>query len=178
MSPGTAEEVLARMRPFFESAAAPYSHRPSALLALLHAVQDVYGHITPESEIAVSQFLGVGPNRVREAVTFYSLYRQRPAGKFHIKLCRTLSCHICGSADLVGALRRKLGVREGEATADGLFSFETVECLGCCDKAPAVQVNLGSYLGPMTAESLGALIDELRAQEEAAARERAAADES
>lgn len=163
-----ADQVLAELKPFFDAAAAPYSHRPSALLALLHAVQGVYGYISPESEIAVSRYLGVGPNRVHEAVSFYSLYRQKPAGKFHIKLCRSLSCHICGLADLVGAVRLKLGVAEGEVSADGLFSYETVECLGCCDKAPAVQVNLGSYLGPMTAESLGALIDELRAQEEAA----------
>jgi len=177
VTPLSVDQVLTEMKPFFERAAAPYSHRPSALLAVLHAVQEVYGYVTPESEIAVSQFLGVGPNRVHEAVSFYTLYRQRPAGKFHIKLCRTLSCHICGSADLVGAVERRLGVKEKEVTADGLFSFETVECLGCCDKAPAVQVNLDSYLGPMTPDSLRAMIDELSAQEEAA-RAKAASDEA
>ena len=163
----TVDAVLAELKPAFEKAAAPYSHRPSALLALLHVVQEAYGYVSPESEGAVARFLDVGPNRVHEVVTFYTLYRQRPVGKYNIKLCRTLSCHVCGSPDLLNAVKRRLGIGEKEVTADGLFSLETVECLGCCDKSPAVQINYDPYLGPMTPESLEKVIDELVAKEAA-----------
>ncbi len=161
----TPEGVLAELGAEFEKRSAPYAHKPSALLALLNAVQETYGCISPEAGAAVSRFLGVGANRVHEAVTFYSLYGERPRGKYHLRICRTLSCHICGSFDLAEAVERKLGLRPGQVSADGLFSLETVECLGCCEKAPVVQVNLGEYRGPMTAESLSALIDELFGKE-------------
>ncbi len=163
----TSAEVLDRLLPEFEKRAAPYSHKPSALLALLHAVQDAYTWIPPEAEAAVAEFLGVGRNAVHEAVTFYTLYRTRPMGKYHIQVCRTLSCDLCGARDLVGVVHKKLGIGEKQVTADGLFSLETVECLGCCELAPAIQCNQDPFKGPLTAEQMGALIDELTAKEKA-----------
>jgi len=160
----TLEDVLTRLRPEFEKRSAPYSYKPSALLALLHAVQEAYGHIPPESEGAVAAFLGIGANQVHEAVTFYTLYRQRPLGTHHLQICRTLSCDLCGAADLAAVARKRLGVGPREVTPDGLFSWETVECLGCCEKAPVVQENLEPFKGPLTAESFGTLIDELAAK--------------
>lgn len=159
----TAADVLERMRPEFDRVAAPYTHRPSALLALLHAVQETYGHVSPEGEAAVAEFLGMGRNHVHEAVTFYTLYRRRPYGRHHVQVCRTLSCDVTGAPDLVALLRSKLGVAEREVTPDGLFSWETVECLGCCELAPAVQVNREPFRGPLTAPALASWLDELKA---------------
>ncbi len=164
MASVTTEDVLARLAPEFEKRAAPYSSKPSALLALLHAVQEAYGHITPEAEGAVARFLELGANQVHEAVTFYTLYRQRPLGKHHFQICRTLSCDLCGAADLAAVARKRLGVGPREVTPDGLFSWETVECLGCCDKSPVVQENLEPFTGPHSAESFGRMLDDLAAK--------------
>jgi NADH-quinone oxidoreductase subunit E len=161
----TAEEVLERLSPEFEKRAAPYARRTSALLSLLHAVQDAFGYVPPEGEEAVARFLGVGANRVHEAVTFYTLFRRRPAGKYHIQVCRTLSCDLTGGGKVLAALERRLGVTQGQVTPDGLFSFESVECLGCCDKAPALHVNKERFRGPLTEELVEDLLDELRARE-------------
>lgn len=166
----TTAGILAQLRPEFEKRAAPYSHRPSALLALLHAVQDAYGYVPAEAEAAVAEFLGVGRNAVHEAVTFYTLYKTRPMGKYHIQVCRTLSCDLCGARDLVGVVEKKLGIHHHEVTADGLFSLETVECLGCCELAPALQISQDPFRGPLTAEQMTSLIDELTAKEKATER--------
>jgi NADH-quinone oxidoreductase subunit E len=161
----TAEDVLADLEGEFEKLAASYTVRASALLALLHAVQERYGCITPAAEEAVAGYLDVGLNRVHEAVSFYSLFRTTPPGKYHLKVCHSLSCELCGSQDLLGAIGRRLGLRPGTVTPDGLFSLETVECLGCCDKAPALQINFGEYIGPLSAAGLEEIIDGIIARE-------------
>ena len=160
-----AATVLEKMREEFTKRAAPFAYKPSALLALLHAVQDEYGFISPDGEAAVSEFLGVGANHVHEAVTFYTLYRQKPYGKFHVQVCRTLACDLCGGHDLVKALRDRLKVDQRTPTPDGLFSWETAECLGCCDLAPALQINKEPFRGPMTPADLNRTLDELAAKE-------------
>lgn len=161
----SASEVLERLKPEFEKRAAPYTHKPSALLALLHAVQEADGFITPEAEAAVAEFLAVGRNQVHEAVTFYTLFRQKKLGACHVQICRTLSCDLLGAADLAAEARAKTGVGPREATPDGALSWETVECLGCCEKAPAVQVNNEAFQGPMTAASFRALLDQLASRQ-------------
>jgi len=160
VNPGR-KEILDRMRPAFERAAAPYARKPSALVAVLHEVQAELGFISPEAEGAVADFLGVGLNAVHEVATFYTLFRVRPGGRHRLKVCRSLSCDLLGARELVEVARAKLGIPEGGTTADGLFSLETVECLGCCDKAPAVQVDLEPFRGPMTPDSMSGLIDRL-----------------
>jgi NADH-quinone oxidoreductase subunit E len=162
-----AAEILERLRPEFEKRAAPYSHKPSALLALLHAVQEADGYITGDAEWAVAEFLNVGRNAVHEAVTFYTLYKTKPMGKYHVQVCRTLSCDLCGARDLVGVLQKKCGIGEKQVSADGLFSYETVECLGCCELAPAIQTNEDPFKGPLTAAQMEGLIDELTAKAKA-----------
>lgn len=171
----TTKEFLDALRPEFEKRAAPYSHKPSALLALLHAVQDAYGYIAPEAEAAVAEFLEVGRNAVHEAVTFYTLYKTRPMGRHHIQVCRTLSCDLCGARDLAAVFQKKCGIGEKQVSADGLFSYETVECLGCCELAPAIQVDKDPFAGPLTAAQLEALIDEATAKDRANGRAKATA---
>ncbi len=171
MEAPTPEDVLARMGPEFERRAAGYSVKASALLALLHAVQESYGCVSVAAEEAVARFLGVGINRVHEAVTFYSLFRTSPLGKYHLKVCHSLSCELCGSQDLLGTILKKLNLRPGGMTPDGLFSLETVECLGCCDKAPAIQINLGEYIGPLCEQNLAEMLDGLIAEERGGGRE-------
>ena len=155
-------ETIERLRAGMEKAAAPYSKKESALLAVLHAVQDILGWIPPDAEEAVADYLGVGANRVHEVVSFYSMFRTSPRGIWHLRVCATLSCDICGAGGLVEVIRGKTGLSSGQVTSDGIFSFEEVECLGACDLSPAIQVNEEPAQGPVTPESLGALLDRLR----------------
>ena len=158
-------ETIELLRKRMEDAVAPYSNKESGLLAVLHVVQDTLGYIPPDAEEAVAGFLGMGVNRVHEVVSFYSMFRTVPRGSWHLRVCGTLSCEICGAAGLSETIRGHLGLSSGQVTADGLFSFEEVECLGACDMSPAIQVNEEPAQGPMSPESLTQLIERLRRRE-------------
>ncbi len=147
-----------------EEAAAPFKHRRSALLAVLHAVQDAEGFVSPTREAEAARFLGMSEAEVHEATSFYTLFRSSPPARYRIQACRTLTCAVCGAAGLAEAVRAKLGLKDGGRTADGLFSFETVECLGACESAPALRVNDGPACGPLDAAGAAALLDRLAAE--------------
>lgn len=124
------------------------SHYPqprSASLMVLHALQDHFGYITPEAMEWTANRLGIQPINVYELVTFYPMFRQQPVGKFHLKVCRTLSCALGGSHELHRHLCEKLGLdahaHVPQTTPDGRFTVEFVECLASCGTAPVMMVN-------------------------------------
>ncbi len=124
------------------------SHYPqprSASLMVLHALQDHFGFITPEAMEWTATRLGIQPINVYELVTFYPMFRQQPVGKFHLKVCRTLSCALGGSHELHRHLCEKLGLdaqaHGAQTTPDGQFTVEFVECLASCGTAPVMMVN-------------------------------------
>ena len=94
-------------------------------------------------------------------VEFYTMYHRRPTGKYHLQLCRTLSCVLCGCERLRDSIHDKLGIKPGETTADGLFSLEEVECLGSCGTAPVIRIN-DVYCERLTREKLDVLIAKCR----------------
>jgi NADH-quinone oxidoreductase subunit E len=144
-----------------EKAIALYPEPAAALLPVLHVLQDEAGFIAPEAEAWAAGKLGLAPIRVREVVTYYTMFRRRPAGRTVIEVCRNLSCTLAGSEDLVGLLRERLGLSPGsDTTADGRFTLLTVECLGNCDHAPCLQVD-GVDHGRMTRDKAEALVREL-----------------
>lgn len=118
-----------------------YPRKEAAILPALHLVQRRLGYITAESEKLVAQVLGVRPVRVREVVTFYTMFSQKPLGKYHLQVCSNLSCTLAGGETVLDYLREKLKIKVGETTADGRFTLTTVECLGACDQAPCLMVN-------------------------------------
>lgn len=122
-----------------------YPQKRSASLMFLHALQEHFGHLSKEAVEWTAQKLGLQPINVYELVTFYPMFRQEPLGKTQIKVCRTLSCALAGSAELRAHLIGKLGLdahRHGpQTTADGRFTVEFVECLASCGTAPVVMVN-------------------------------------
>jgi NADH-quinone oxidoreductase E subunit len=134
----TWDETIARR---IEDAAARYPRRESALLPALHIVQETFGFVPPESEIRVAELLGIPALRVREAVTFYSLFVRRPLGRHRIQVCRNLSCTLLGGTRILDHLRRRLNLKPGETSSDGLFTLETVECLGRCDESPCLMLD-------------------------------------
>ncbi len=139
---------------------ARYPEPKAALLPVLWEVQRAKGWVDPASEEWVARRLGVSASHVHGAVTFYTMYRQRPVGRYHVQLCTTLSCMLRGSDDLLGHLVEKLGIRPGGVTPDGKFSLAVVECLGSCGTAPVIQLN-DDYHENLTAESLDRLLDAL-----------------
>jgi NADH-quinone oxidoreductase subunit E len=122
-----------------------YPEKRSASLMILHAVQEKDGYISQEAIEWIAAKLELKPINIYELVTFYPMFRQEPAGKYVIKVCRTLSCMLGGSGELYKNLCRKLKVdpkKHGLQTSkDGKFSIEFVECLASCGTAPVMMIN-------------------------------------
>jgi NADH-quinone oxidoreductase E subunit len=139
---------------------ARYPEPKAALLPILWMIQRAQGFVSLESEAWAAKRLGLSPAHVHGVVTFYTMYKRRPMGRYHIQVCTTLSCMLRGSDDLVAHIARKLGIRPGETTPDGKFSLIRVECLGSCGTAPMLQLN-DDYHENLTLESLDRLLDGL-----------------
>ena len=137
-----------------------YPRPKAAVLPVLWKVQESAGWVSSEAEAWVAERLGVSPAHIHGCVTFYTMYKQRPLGKYHIQLCTTLSCMLRGSDELLEHLKRKLDIDEGQVTANGKFSLVCVECLGSCDTAPMFQLN-DDYHENLTLEGVDALLDGL-----------------
>lgn len=140
---------------------ARYPQPRAALLPILHACQRGCGYISPPVEEAVAALLGIPVIDVRETVTFYSLLSRKPLGKYHMQFCTNLSCSLLGAEESVAAACRRLGIQEGETTADSRFTITTVECLGACDMSPSLQIN-DDYYAHVTADKLNELLDKLK----------------
>lgn len=148
------------MHPDDQTIIESFPERRSALLPLLHRYQRERGWLSPETQAEVGKLLDLSPAQVKEVVSFYTLFRQKPVGTYHIQVCRTTSCYICGAFDLLTHMREKYGLHHGEVTEDGRFSLEVVECIALCHKAPAVQINM-AFHGPLTPASLDELLEGL-----------------
>src|SRR5438132_3259339 len=119
-----------------------YQQPRSAILPALWAVQHEVGHLSPEAMGEVAGLLRVAPSEVEAVSTFYSMYFQKPHGRHEVLVCINVSCGLRGADDIAGHLERTLGCASGETSADGEFTWaSTVECLGACGGAPAMQVD-------------------------------------
>ena len=118
-----------------------YPRRSSALLPALYAVQEEHGWVSAPAMDYVAAKIGVSAAFVAGVVSFYTMFHRAPVGKHHIQVCRTLSCLLRGSRQVMGHLKGKLGIDVGGVTPDGRFSLAYVECLGACDTAPCAQIN-------------------------------------
>jgi len=143
-----------------------YETKKASILEILRLVMEEHGHITLAIEEAVAEYLEIPVIDVREVVTFYTLFYTKPKAKHRFHVCRTLSCHLMGSGDIIAYLENQLGVKAGEMTADGQFSIETVECLGACEMAPMMQVNDDQYVGFLSRERVDELIEKVKRNKE------------
>ena len=142
----------------------PDTHKRAAVLWLLHLVQDHFGFLNQERVEWIAARLGLPAINVWELVRFYPMFTEQPRGKFHIKVCRTLSCELGGCGGLLGALQKKLGVGLDQVTADGRFSISTVECLASCGSGPVLMIN-DELFENMNAAKAVALIDQITASD-------------
>ncbi|MCG8547330.1 MAG: NADH-quinone oxidoreductase subunit NuoE [Alphaproteobacteria bacterium] len=151
-----ANEVIARY---------PEGRQHSAVLPLLDLAQRQNGgHVTDAVIDRVSEMLSMPRIRVVEVATFYTMINLQPVGKFHLQCCTTTPCWLRGSAEVVDAIRKHLGIDYGEVTPDGLFSMVEVECLGGCVNAPIVQIN-DDFYEDLDADSIVKLLDAFKAGE-------------
>jgi NADH-quinone oxidoreductase E subunit len=119
----------------------PADRRAAALIPVLHLAQKLHGWLKPEAMEYVGFVVGVPATRVREVVTFYTMFHLKPVGKTHVQVCVNLTCWLKGSDQLVDVCRQEIGERQFEPTADGQKSWCEVECLAACGTAPAAMIN-------------------------------------
>jgi len=116
--------------------------QPQALvLPLLWLAQEQEGWLKPGVFEAVAALAETAPMEVYRVATFYTMFQLEPVGTYHIQVCKTLSCKLCGQAEILAALEARLGIGVGETTGDGRFTLSEVECLGACGSGPMLQIN-------------------------------------
>ena len=152
------DEVVARYPP---------DRRKSAILYALYLVQNQIGYITAAGMRHVAQQIRCTPAEVEDVVSYYTMFYTRQVGKYVLNVCRTLSCAVNGAERVTEALCERLKIKPGDTDPTGTFTLLEVECLGACDRAPVIMVN-DAWQEHQSAESVGKLLDDLKARGEAA----------
>jgi NADH-quinone oxidoreductase E subunit len=144
------------------SLASRYPDKLAATLPALYEAQRDMGFVSLAAMQEVAKALDIPNSHVYGVATFYTMFRKSPTGRFHIEVCTNLCCALRGGAGILDRLRERLGVKEDEASADGMWSLEEVECLGSCGTGPCVQINHSLYDEMLDEASLDALIEACR----------------
>jgi NADH-quinone oxidoreductase subunit E len=122
-----------------------YPTRRAASIPLLHLCQEQEGYVSEEAMAFVAEKVDMSPAQVKGVVTFYTLFRTEPAGKHQVWVCKTLSCALRGSSQILEHCEKRLGVHVGETTRDGKVTLRTAECLASCGTAPMMQIDKKYY---------------------------------
>ena len=139
-----------------------YPERRSAMLPLLHLVQEQDGYLSEEGMAEVAEITGTTPAEVRGTASFYDMYHLEPVGKYVVGVCTNIACLLAGGEEMLEHASTTLGCAVGSTSDDGLFTLEETECLADCNIAPCVQVN-HRYVRTTTPETFDALVSDLRA---------------
>jgi NADH-quinone oxidoreductase E subunit len=139
----------------------PAGRQQSAVMPLLDLAQRQEGWVTAAAVAHIADMLEMPEIRVWEVVSFYTMYRTAPGGKYNLEVCTTTPCWLRGSDDVVAACKKKLGIGFGETTADGMFSLHEVECLGACVNAPMIAIG-DDYYEDLDGPKMEAIIDALK----------------
>jgi len=141
-----------------------YPNPCSAVMPVLYIAQEELGYLNDEAIRWVAEQIDLPAVHVRELVTFYTMYYSKPVGKYHVQVCRTLSCALNGSRQLMEHLQKRLGVQPGQVTEDGRWSYEAVECLGSCGTAPMCEIN-DHYFEKLTPERMEEIMKRIEVEE-------------
>ncbi len=140
----------------------PEGKQKSALIPLLHLAQAEFdGWLSPKAMDYVASLLQIQPIEAYEVASFYSMFNLKPVGKCVLEVCRTSSCWLMGAEDVVRHIEKKLHIKEGETSSDGMFTLKTVECLGSCGTAPMLQCG-GDYYENLTMEKVDTLLEKMK----------------
>ncbi|MBG0783303.1 MAG: NADH-quinone oxidoreductase subunit NuoE [Bacteroidales bacterium] len=150
---------LTLMKPLLEK----YSKKPGSLIPLLQGTQALYGFLPSGAFRAISEATGIAPADIYGVATFYAQFRLSPVGKNIIKVCHGTACHVQNANAITDAIKDHLGVNDGETTADGEFTLESVACLGCCSLAPVMMIGENTY-GKLNGKSAVKILREIKKQ--------------
>ena len=154
------EDVRAAIRGYFPR----YPTRQAVVLPALHLVQDRLGWVPRQAVVEIAEILELAPAQVQDTLSFYGFFRQdKPLGRYRVWVCRSISCAARGGEPLLEYLARRLGIRPGQTTPDGLVSLQAAECLGVCESAPAMLVNDTLYKD-LTEEKIDQFLAAIRAR--------------
>lgn len=145
-----------------EELVALYPRPRSAMLPLLHLVQEQDGYVSPEGIAEVAELTGTTPADVRGTASFYEMFHLEPVGRYVVSVCTNIACLLAGGEELLAHAGARLGCTVGATSEDGLFTLEEAECLADCGHAPCVQVN-HRYVRTTTPDAFDALVEDLRA---------------
>ena len=137
-----------------------YPEKRAALVMVLKLAQDEFGWISQEVADYIGGLMDYPPSDVLSVATFYTLLQKKPVGKYHMEICRNVSCWLMGTYPCADELKRRLGIEIGEITPDGKFSWNFTECLAACGMAPAMQVG-NRYFENLTPAKMGEIIEKL-----------------
>ena len=144
---------------------AKYKDVKGSLITILQKAQEIYGYLPIDVIYYVAEQTGTTPARVMGVATFYTQFRLQPVGKYLIMLCQGTACHVNGSQRIESAICEELKIKDGETTADGLFTLKNVACLGCCSLSPVMMIYDETY-GSLTPDKAITILNELRAKAE------------
>jgi NADH-quinone oxidoreductase subunit E len=132
-----------------------------ALIPLLQSAQDSYGYIPEKAIHYISELVNIPAADIYGVITFYSQFRLKPLGQYVVRICEGTACHVNGAKNILKVLQNELGIGVGETSDDGLFSLQSVACLGCCSLAPVIMINDETY-GNLDADKLKRVIRQFR----------------
>jgi NADH-quinone oxidoreductase E subunit len=138
-----------------------YPDKRSVLLPALWIVQGEMGSVSEPAMEDVAELLDLTPVQVYDVATFYYMYHLKPVGKFHIQICKTLSCGLVGANGIIEHIKKRLQINVGEITSDGTFSLKLVECLAACGSGPMMQINEDNY-EQLTTRKVDQILDDLK----------------
>ena len=142
-----------------------YAAVPGSLITILQHAQEIYGYLSEDAILYISEKTGILPARIYGVATFYAQFRLKPVGRYLIMLCKGTACHVNGADRVEEAVTEHLGIHDGETTEDGIFTLNNVACLGCCSLAPVMMVKSSDgeeTYGNLTRESVVKILDEIR----------------
>ena len=142
-----------------------YAAVPGSLITILQQAQGIYGYLSEEAILYISERTGILPAKIYGVATFYAQFRLQPVGKYLIMMCKGTACHVNGADRVEEAVEEYLGIRDGETTEDGIFTLNTVACLGCCSLAPVMMLKSSDgeeTYGNLTKDSVVKILDEIR----------------
>ena len=131
-----------------------YPQKRSALGPLLYLAQEKEGYIDDDSVVEISKLVGITEVQVRSVASFYTMYKQEPSGKYLLSVCKSISCEINNSKDVIDNIKEFTGLANNETDIESTFTFEEVECIGACGGAPAVQINYETVEGVTPTKAL------------------------
>ena len=144
-----------------------YAGVKGSLITILQKAQEIYGYLSKDCINHIADATGIKPAKIYGVATFYAQFRLEPIGKYLLMMCQGTACHVTGSESIYETVSEELGIVDGEATGDNVFTINNVACLGCCSLAPVMMVRSSDgdeTYGNLTKDSVRAILKEIAAR--------------